>query len=296
MQQNESLSSQNPEAHLSVLATLLARVSQDESYGKLLAATRLGVQLPKKDVVRLLTKHFPRGKAEAQTLWRVWKRDLQHPVLLGGPGGFGPTQFLVRCDPYEETIIVTPIPEWSKIKEAERVAHLQLPRHLHQMILDLSQHASVELVDNILSTRSIPWIREFQLSPTESRDGGRDFTAHLTIDRAGSISYTGKGREVRVYGQLKHYSRKAGSPDIDKFTGSLSRVPKDQRFGLFISTRGFSDDAIDAIRESPWAIIPKDAWWLVELMLKYGVGLQRIVIRATELDEIFWKELSVQQT
>ena len=75
MQQNESLSHPNAEAHLAILTTLLARVSQDDDYGKLLAATRLGVQLPKKDVIRLLAKHFPGGKAEAQTLWRVWKRE-----------------------------------------------------------------------------------------------------------------------------------------------------------------------------------------------------------------------------
>lgn len=296
MQQNESLSSPNVEAHLAVLATLLARVSQDDDYGKLLAATRLGVQLPKKDVIRLLGKHFRGGKAEAQTLWRVWKRDLRRPVLIGSPESSGRSQFLVRCDPYEEAILVTPIPEWSTIKEAERVAFLQLPRHLHQLILGLSQHASVELVNNILTTRSMPWIRDFQLSPTESRDGGRDFWARIRIDDSGSIAYSGKGKEVKVHGQLKHYSKKAGSPDIDKFAGSLSRLPSDQRLGLFISTRGYSDDALDAIRQSAWVIIPKDAWWLVELMLKYGVGLRRIVIRATELDEIFWKELSAQQT
>jgi len=271
-------------------------VSRDEDYGRLLAATRMGLQLPKNDVIRLLSKHFPGGKTEAQSLWRVWKRDLRRAVLLGNPGSSGRTQFLVRCDPYEEVLTVTPIPEWSKIREAERVASLQLPRHLHQLILDLSQHASVELVNNILTTRNMQWIRDFQLSPTESRDGGRDFRAYLRVDASGSIAYSGKGKEVSAHGQLKHYSKKAGSPDIDRFVGSLSRLPKDERFGVFISTRGYSDDAIAAIRQSPWTIIPKDASWLVELMLKYGVGLQRIVIRATELDEIFWNELSVRQT
>jgi hypothetical protein len=274
----------------------MARVSQDDNYGRLLAATKLGVQLPKKDVIRLLAKHFPGGKTEAQSLWRVWKKDLRHPVLIGSPESSGRSQFLVRCDPYDEVILVTPIPEWSTIKEAERVASLQLPRHLHRLILDLSQHASVELVNNILTTRNMLWIREFQLSPTESRDGGRDFWARIRLDDKDEIAYGGEGKEVKIYGQLKHYSKKAGSPDIDKFAGSLSRLPADQRFGLFISTRGYSDDALDAIDQSALKIIPKDAWWLVELMLKYGVGLQRIVIRATELDEIFWKELSAQRT
>ena len=295
MQRNESWNSV-PEGHLGVLNTLLARVSQDDNYAGLLSATRMGLQVPKRDVIRLLAKYFPGGKTEAQTLWRVWKRDLRRAILLGSPDTSGRTQFLIRCDPYEEVLIVTPIPEWSKIREAERVAFLQLPRHLHQLIIDLTQHASVELVNNILTTRTIPWIRGFQLSPTESRDGGRDFWAYLKIDASGSIAYTGRGREVKVYGQLKHYTKKAGSPDIDKFTGSLSRLPDKEKLGLFVSTRGYSDDALAAIAESPWKIMAKDAWWLVELMLKYGVGLQRIVIRATELDEIFWKELSARQT
>jgi hypothetical protein len=293
VQRSASLNSE-PEVHLGVLNTLLGRISQDDNYRRLLAATRIGLQIPKSEVIRLLSKHLPGGKIEAQSLWRTWKRDLRQAVLLGSPDSSGRTQFLVRCDPYDEVLAVTPIPEWSKIKEAERVAALQLSRHLHQLILELSQHASVELVHNILTSRNMPWIRGFQLSPTESRDGGRDFWAYLKIDRTGSIDYSGRGREVKAYGQLKHYTKKAGSPDIDKFAGSLSRLPDREKLGLFVSTRGYSDDAMIAIKQAPLRIIPEDAWWLVELMLKYGVGLQRIVIRATELDEIFWKELSVQ--
>src|SRR2546428_246318 len=82
--------------------------------------------------------------------------------------------------------------------------------------------------------------------------------AVLRIERSGSIVYSGKGKEVRVYGQLKHNAKKAGSLDIDKFTGSLSRLPANQRLGLFISTQGYSDDAIGAVQQSPWRIITAD--------------------------------------
>ena len=164
MQRNESWNSA-PEVHLGVLSTLLARISQDEDYTGLLSATKMGLQIPKRDAVRFLAKYFPGGKTEAQTLWRVWKKDLRRAILLGSPDTSGRTQFLVRCDPYDEVLVVTPIPEWSKIREAERIASLQLPRHLHQVVKDLSQHSSVELVINILTTRSIPWIRGFQLCP-----------------------------------------------------------------------------------------------------------------------------------
>lgn len=150
----------------------------------------------------------------------------------------------------------------------------------------------VNLVDNIFSYWNIRWMKEFRLSRTVSRDGGRDFSAIIKINEAKEISYNEYGKDEYIVGQIKHLKGKAGSPDIQKFIGSIDTHRPKLKYGLFISTNGFSASAINAIEGSSYNIFYKDANWLVDIMLKYRIGVNAETIRGFSIDEIFWKDIS----
>ena len=94
----------------------------------------------------------------------------------------------------------------------------------------------------------------------KSGDGGID----------GIIKQDKLGLDV-LYVQAKRWKDVVGSPEIMKFSGSLTKKHADR--GVFITTSGFTKDALEYVEAMPQRIILIDGKQLASLMIEYNVGV-----------------------
>ena len=116
------------------------------------------------------------------------------------------------------------------------------------------------------------------LETPKSGDGGID----------GIINQDKLGLE-RIYVQAKRYTdnNKVREGDIRNFIGAMSR---DASKGIFVTTSTFDDKALKKAHDADQKIIPIDGLKLVDLMLKYGVGVQiHDTYEVKEVDEDFFE-------
>jgi restriction system protein len=96
---------------------------------------------------------------------------------------------------------------------------------------------------------------------SKSRDGGID----------GIINEDQLGLE-KIYIQAKRYTdNKVREPDIRNFIGAMSG---DTRKGIFVTTTEFDENAKKKAKEAHHTLILINGTRLVELMYKFGVGVQ----------------------
>ena len=74
-----------------------------------------------------------------------------------------------------------------------------------------------------------------------------------------------------LYVQAKRWKDVVGSPEVMKFSGSLTK--KHANRGVFITTSFFSKDALEYIEEMPQRIILVDGRRLASLMIEHNVGV-----------------------
>lgn len=99
------------------------------------------------------------------------------------------------------------------------------------------------------------------IETSKSRDGGID----------GIINEDQLGLE-KIYIQAKRYTdNKVREPDIRNFIGAMSG---DTSKGIFVTTSDFDDNAKKKAKEAHHTIILVTGLRLVELMYKFGVGVQ----------------------
>ena len=95
----------------------------------------------------------------------------------------------------------------------------------------------------------------------------------------------------KVYIQAKRYARNArvGRPDVQAFSGALD--DKQTTRGVFITTSGFTAEALSYVRNIPKQIVLIDGDRLAELLVRYGVGVRvDRVLEVKRLDEDFFEE------
>lgn len=94
----------------------------------------------------------------------------------------------------------------------------------------------------------------------KSGDGGID----------GVIKQDKLGLDV-IYVQAKRWGNVVGSPEIMKFSGSLTK--KHASRGVFITTSSFSKDASDFVEAIQQKIVLIDGKLLASLMIEHDVGV-----------------------
>lgn len=106
--------------------------------------------------------------------------------------------------------------------------------------------------------------------------GGNRQDAGNAIGRSGDGGIDGIIKEDRlgldvIYVQAKRWENTVGRPEIQRFAGALQG--QRARKGVFITTAGFSREAIDYANSIDTKIILIDGNRLVELMLDHNVGV-----------------------
>jgi len=125
--------------------------------------------------------------------------------------------------------------------------------------------------------------------------GGSLKDAGQAIGRSGDGGIDGVIREDKlgldsIYIQAKRWNDKpVGSPDIDQFAGALSKRKASK--GIFITTSGFTKDALASVRDYSSRIILIDGTQLTNYMIDYGVGVSvASVYEIKRVDSDFFEE------
>jgi len=109
--------------------------------------------------------------------------------------------------------------------------------------------------------------------------GGTRQDAGRAIGKSGDGGIDGIIKEDKlgldtIYIQAKRWENTVGRPEIQKFVGALTG--QRARKGLFITTSGFSCDAIDFVSRIDMKIVLIDGETLAQLMIDHNVGVSTI--------------------
>lgn len=93
-------------------------------------------------------------------------------------------------------------------------------------------------------------------------------------------------RTNKVVIQCKRYTEgHIGEPEIDKFRGVISKFSAD--YGIFITTTYFSENAKKTANQANPTITLIDGQRLINLILKYGLGVKEIPVPYYSVDEYY---------
>ncbi|MDD5175967.1 MAG: restriction endonuclease [Sterolibacterium sp.] len=125
--------------------------------------------------------------------------------------------------------------------------------------------------------------------------GGSLKDAGAALGKTGDGGIDGVIREDKlgldnIYIQAKRWTDKpVGSPDLDQFSGALSK--KKATKGIFITTSTFTKDARASLKDYSSRIVLIDGYQLSKYMIDYGVGVSVMdVFELKKIDSDFFEE------
>ena len=184
------------------------------------------------------------------------------------------------------------LPTESIIQETSILMNMAMREEFQQRFKKLTQPQTELFIDNILGDPKLKWIKNFKLSPTKNNDGGIDFTALLLIsENREDIGWNGFGKMIKIVGQLKHHKNPIQPDKIREFIGTMETSKT--KFGIFVSTNGYTKKAIIQSQESKYKIFCWDAMYIAKIMIKHGIGVKSIKLknRLIQNDEDWWNEI-----
>ena len=237
------------------------------------------VEIPKKDTEEVSIK--------------ISEKLVHNPLIVnsGRKNGRESVMIYVKFELYKSKFSFKVLPTWSEISEAAILLNTSVIQETNEMIKRLTQVQSELLIENVLSSDKLEWIRKFQPSPTKTDDGGKDFTSLLLINENNTdIGLSGYGKMVQIIGQIKHYKGEVKPEKIREFIGTMKIFKK--KFGLFISINGYTKKALETAKQSEYTIFCWDALDLAKIMVKNEIGIKKIRIKTGKnLDEEWWNEI-----
>ena len=125
--------------------------------------------------------------------------------------------------------------------------------------------------------------------------GGSLQDAGSALGKTGDGGIDGVIREDKlgldnIYIQAKKWTDKSvGTPDLDQFSGALSK--KKANKGIFITTSSFTKDAQASLKDYSSRIVLIDGEQLAKYMIDYGVGVSIMnVFELKKIDSDFFEE------
>lgn len=125
--------------------------------------------------------------------------------------------------------------------------------------------------------------------------GGSAEDAGKVVGKSGDGGIDGIIKQDRlgldaIYVQAKRWKDAVGSPEIMKFSGSLTKRHANR--GVFITTSTFTKDALDYVEAIPQRIVLIDGRLLASLMIEHDVGVSAtITYTLKRLDQDYFENL-----
>jgi len=231
------------------------------------------VKIPKQELLSILKRVLSsKSSIDPLMLFEQWEPILSEARLVGA--------YLVRYNFFNESLNIEMVLPPSIIKRTEEIYDKIVNESVLREILSLNFRQFETLVQNIFSR--LPWIESFSVTK-RTKDGGIDFVG----------AYMGPNSKVtiRMLGQAKHWKSRVGPEPIKAFIGSVSTSKRVRTIGIFVSTEGFTQDAIKAVKKSPFRVLTFDKDNLANLMIKHRIGVRKIKFEGLTIDEKFWEEI-----
>lgn len=155
------------------------------------------------------------------------------------------------------------LPE-EKINESYQLYRNSLKTQLLNRVLNCHPSFFEQLVLNLLLEMGYGFDNQSGQVTSKSHDGGID-----------GVIYEDSLGLSKIYIQAKRYGikNKVGLTPIQQFYAAMQGVNK----GVFITTSSFTSDAIKFVnKQTDRTIIMIDGEHLIDLMIKYGIGLEKV--------------------
>lgn len=259
--QNSASDSQNERSVLDFLQGLTSKLP---SQGP--------VHITKTELLQRICEWAPCKLEDAEIILEDWERSLRRTILIG--------DWAILYNIYAERLVIEQLPSDGQIARAVELRTSNIRASLRNTLETLSPIAFENLLAEVFSR--VPWAGNVKVTQ-RSRDGGIDFVGSYRVEDAD---------EIPLYGQAKHWRNKLDAPSVQGFIGSLATHSRGKPImGVLYCTSGFTADAENAIEKSPTKIICYDIHKLIDLMLRYEVGVTGMKIESLSLDGRFWDEI-----
>lgn len=165
------------------------------------------------------------------------------------------------------------------IENAVRDIEDKLRDDLLDQLLNSDPYFFEQIVIDMLLAMGYGGSREEAAKVTKkSNDGGID----------GIINEDRLGLDV-IYVQAKRYQNKVGRVDIQNFVGALAGYQAHK--GIFITTSGYNQNAIDYAHSVSQKIILIDGHRLAELMIEHNIGVSTVrTVEIKRLDSDYFED------
>jgi len=236
------------------------------------------IELTKNEIKEKLKDHVIRfmPNEDPDLLFDEWEPSLRGSHII--------SNHLIFYSVAREIVRIDKIPTIDQMEYFVEIHNNDLEQNLKQLIKELSPNDMERLVEYIF--QNIPWAIGVVRTP-ESRDGGLDFV--------GTFIEQNSGLRMKLYGEVKHQTKPIGAKNARDFVGMLStRGSNRSCFGIYVSTSGFTNDAMVTFKKSGFQIITYDMDKLVTLMIDEKLGIKEFKIEGLVIDEQLWNELKLQ--
>lgn len=230
------------------------------------------IRVPRKESIKAISRLSK--LRDARIVFEEFEGQLRKPRLIG--------DWAAVYSVYADAIVLEYVPDWSQIERAVDIRGAGLLKELYETVSSLSPTQFAYFLSQLFS--QVTWAAEVRVENRISRDGGVDFEGHYV--------YQDQER-TPMFGQAKHWKGKVGSEGIRTFIGSvLTRVKGRACVGVYVCTGGFTADALETIRNSPFKLLRYDLQGLTRLMIDANVGVRPVHLEGAKLDRSFWDEIS----
>jgi len=219
---------------------------------------------------------FVRGgkiKYDPVLLLDEWEASLRKTWLISG--------HLVYYSMARETLQVERMPSVEQMKYFAEMYSNNIEQALKRRIIDLTPRALENLAEFVF--QRVIWTSGVVRTPL-TRDGGFDFV--------GTFVDLESGLKLKLLGEVKHRTKAISPSDARDFLGTIFDVARGSACcGIYISTGGFSTEALKIFKRSSVRIMTYDIDDLVKLMIRERVGVRKFKIEGLVINEQLWTEL-----
>jgi len=233
--------------------------------------------ISKKELIKLIDKYFiSEGlSGDPVLIFEKWEDELRFQKII--------KDYTIIYSGTKEILTIQWLPSWENIDWATEIRTDNLDNELKNTIKHFDGYEFEHFIRDVFN--DLPWMKEVRITKL-SGDGGIDFVGKF-IDEESHM-------ELPVLGEAKHWTSKVGAKQIRDFLGGiLLKENKRPTIGIYVSTSGFSEDALKNIRLAPVKIMTYDIDSITELMIKYKIGISNVAITGLKLDRGFWSNISV---
>lgn len=212
-------------------------------------------------------------KCDPALLLDEWEPSLRKTWLIA--------DHLVYYSIARETLQVEKIPSVEQMKYFAEMYSNNLEQTLKKRIMGLTPGELENLVELIF--QRVAWTSGVVRTP-QTRDGGLDFV--------GTFVDMKSGMKLKLFGEVKHRNKALPPASARDFLYAISDVARGNACcGVYVSTRGFSTEALKIFKRSSVRIMTYDVNDLIKLMIRERIGVRKFKIEGLVLNEQLWTDL-----